>query len=349
MTDAGVPVDFAGDLPFSQPRYRKALEEKGIRVFIGREALLSHLQAHGMEYRVVILSRPEVAHDYLPIVRAFALNARVLYDTVDLHWVRFTRAGQVLTDIAGLSERAADYRRLEMANARCADVTIAITGEERDALLAEAPDLDVTVLPNIHEVPPRVAPFRERRDLLFIGGFSHEPNVDAVHYFVSHILPYVTVKLPKVRFRILGSNMPASIRTLASPQVDPVGFVPEVEPYFDRARIFVAPLRHGAGMKGKVGQSLSFGLPVVTTSVGAEGMGLVDGENALVSDEPEGFAERILRLYDNQELWTRLSAAGRDVIVSRFSEEAMRPQVLALVGAAGPVLPNAEPRTQAVA
>jgi glycosyltransferase involved in cell wall biosynthesis len=143
--------------------------------------------------------------------------------------------------------------------------------------------------------------------------------------------------------------MPASIRKLASPQVDPVGFVPEVEPYFDRARIFVAPLRHGAGMKGKVGQSLSFGLPVVTTSVGAEGMGLVDGENALVSDEPEGFAERILRLYDNQELWTRLSAAGRDVIVSRFSEEAMRPQVLALVGAAGPVLPNAEPRTQAVA
>jgi len=335
LIGGGVPVDFVGALAPEQPHYRAALEDKGIRVLVGREALARHLLAHGAAYRTVILSRPEVAHDYLPVVRAFAVNAQVLYDTVDLHWLRFARAGEVLGDAAQVSDKADSYRRLEVANARSADLTIAITDEERCVLLAEAPDLRVVVVPNIHEIPPRVPPYEERRDLLFIGGFSHEPNVDAVQYFVSRILPRVTTQIPEIRFRILGSNMPSDIRELASLQVEPLGFVPEVEPYFEQARIFVAPVRQGAGMKGKVGQSLSFGLPVVTTSVGAEGMGLVDGENALVSDDPRGFAERIVRAYLDQALWRRLSSAGRGIIVSRFSEEAVWPQVLAIVGATG--------------
>ncbi len=103
-----------------------------------------------------------------------------------------------------------------------------------------------------------------------------------------------------------------------------------MRPYFEKARVFVAPLRHGAGMKGKVGQSLSFGLPVVTTSVGAEGIGLENGKNAFVADTAEDLAAQVVRLYGDKGLWDRFSKVGRDLITERFSEAVVRERILAL-------------------
>ena len=333
LAASGAKVDFASDAADgADPRYRAALESMGIRVLFGPEALLKHLEEHGTAYRAVMLSRPEVAHDYLPMIRAFAGHARVIYDTVDLHWIRFSRGSEVLVNAEHLRDKAEKYRALELANARCADVTVAITEEERTQLLAEIPDLDVTVLPNIHELSAHVPSFAERRDMLFIGGFTHEPNVDAVHYFVSDVLPFITRRLGNVRLRIVGSDMPPAVLALKSGDVDPVGYVADVDPLFEQARVFVAPLRHGAGMKGKVGHALSYGLPVVTTSIGAEGFGLVGGENALISDDPKEFAEMVVRAYSDETLWNRLSTGGRDLIKSRFSEDAASVTLRSLFG-----------------
>jgi glycosyltransferase involved in cell wall biosynthesis len=118
-----------------------------------------------------------------------------------------------------------------------------------------------------------------------------------VIYFAREIFPLILQQLPDVRFHIVGSDMPYSVRALRSRRIDPIGFVRDVEPWFQRARVFVAPLRHGAGMKGKVGQSLAFGLPVVTTRVGAEGMGLTHEIDAMIADDRVGFAEAVIRLY----------------------------------------------------
>jgi len=93
-------------------------------------------------------------------------------------------------------------------------------------------------------------------------------------------------------------------------------------PYFERCRVFVSPLRYGAGMKGKIGQSMAFGLPVVTTAVGAEGIGLVDGENALISDDPRTFAEAVIRLYTDELLWAKISEESLKHIEKNFSREA---------------------------
>lgn len=334
LAAGGVRVDFASDaLVVAEPKYQEALEVMGVSVRFGPEALLRHLIVHGAEYRCVILSRPEVARDYLPMVRAFAVDASVVYDTVDLHWVRFARGGQVSSNAEHLTSKAEEYRRLELANARCADVTVAITDDEKCQLLAAAPDLDVVVVPNIHELSPRVPPFAARRDLLFIGGFTHEPNVEAVHYFVSRILPRISERLGDVRLNIVGSDMPPDIQRLKANDVEPLGYVPDVDPLFESARVFVAPLRHGAGMKGKVGHALSFGLPVVTTSIGAEGIGLVSGETALISDDPDEFANMIAQLYADESLWTRLSSSGRELIASRFSEGVVKEKLMALVEA----------------
>ncbi|UHD14551.1 glycosyltransferase family 4 protein [Thiocapsa bogorovii] len=230
-----------------------------------------------------------------------------------------------------LRSLAEHYRRIELSNAIGADLTIAITEEEKHALLEEDPGLVVDVVPNVHRICTMVAPASSRRDLFFIGGFQHTPNVDAVLFFVQNILPLVHAQQSDIRFNIVGSDMPDSIHALASPLVNPVGYVPDVASWFENSRVFVSPLRHGAGMKGKIGQSLSYGLPVVTTHVGAEGMGLVDGVDALIADDPTAFANAVLRLYTDDVLWHRVSAAGQDLIAQRYSKDAVSPILMSLL------------------
>lgn len=320
LLEAGHPVDFIGDRAAEHPRYAEALQERGIRTVIGPSDALEHLGTHGHRYAQVWISRPEVAETYLAPVRALASQALVIYDTVDLHWVRFERGAAFAADPAEGLERAARYRQLELANARAADRVIAITEDERARLLQEIPGLDVRVLPNIHAVAEQAAGPDGRRDLFFIGGFQHQPNVDAMQYFAKEILPLVRAELPDVKLRIVGSNMPDSVRALASRAIEAVGYAAEVETYFAQARVFIAPLRHGAGMKGKIGHSLSQGLPVVTTRIGAEGMGLTDGSEALIADDPHEFADAVIRLYQDEALWSRLSLAGLELMREHYSK-----------------------------
>jgi glycosyltransferase involved in cell wall biosynthesis len=261
------------------------------------------------------------------VVRALAPQAKVIFDTVDLHWVRLTRAAEVTQDRTLLKE-AERFRRMELACVAESDLTLAITEQERSTILAELPGADVVVIPNIHAVQSRIRPLDGRRDLLFIGGYGHAPNVDAVQWFVAEILPRIRARLPDVRFHVVGSTPPEELRRLASGGVCVAGYVPDVAPYFEGSRVFVSPLRYGAGMKGKIGQAMSFGLPVVTTSIGAEGMRLVHGEHALVEDEPAAFANAVVRLYESPALWGSLSEASWRHLERHFSESAVE-QILA--------------------
>ena len=319
LTGQGIPVDFVGEAPPEDPSYSTQLEAMGIQVRTGMEEARTFLSDSGGEYRAVLLSRPEVAEAFLPLVRSTCPAARVIYDTVDLHWVRFATGARLDASDGDLALKAKAYRRTELANARAADLTLAITPEERAILLSEDSDLKVEVLPNVHEVSLKVPAFETRRDLFFIGGFDHRPNIDAVEFFVTEILPTVKRSLPEVRFHIVGSNMPPEIEALRSDTIDPVGFVADVSPYFDRSRVFVAPLRQGAGMKGKIGHSLGFGLPVVTSRIGAEGLGLSDGVDAFIADSPDDFAEKVIRLYTEPDLWGEFSRRGQEIIQERFS------------------------------
>ncbi|WP_175534550.1 glycosyltransferase [Thiocapsa roseopersicina] len=331
LREADQEVDFIADRPAEDTSYARALTRNGISVVVGHEAAISHLRSNGGRYRAVWISRPELAEIYLPIVRAFAVKARVIYDTVDLHWIRFERGIPFDDHPERLTNMADRYRRIELSNAQAADLTIAITPEEKRALLAQDPQLHVEILPNVHRLCACVTPASARQDLFFIGGFSHRPNVDAVIYFVRDILPLIHEQQAGIRFNIIGSDMPEEIHALASALVNPVGYVPDVTAWFEQSRVFVSPLRHGAGMKGKIGQSLSHGLPVVTTRIGAEGMGLTNEIDALIADDPRRFAQSVLRLYTDDSLWHRMSAAGQELIERHYSKEAVLPMLLPLV------------------
>src|SRR5205814_10715677 len=112
--------------------------------------------------------------------------------------------------------------------------------------------------------------FADSQHLPFIGNLAHRPNSDGVLYFLREVYPLVRAALPQIELDIIGDN-PAEIAAYASPDVRVRGYVPDVEPFWQARRVFVAPLRYGAGVKGKIGEALAHGLPVVTTTVGAEG------------------------------------------------------------------------------
>ncbi len=178
---------------------------------------------------------------------------------------------------------------------------------------------------------------------MFVGAFSHTPNADAVEWFADAILPSLQRRQRGLVLRVVGPDVPRRLRRLAPSSVKVLGYVADLAPVLDASRVFVAPLRFGAGMKGKIGQSMSQGLPVVTTSVGAEGMFLVDGENALVADAPEAFAHAVDRLVRDDALWTQLSRSGAQLVRQHFSEDAALARLAALFPVARPGnLPAAE-------
>jgi SAM-dependent methyltransferase len=316
-------VTFVSNCESQMLDYERKLGQLGVPVLYGYSTAVTHLTQYGHQYEFVLLSRPETAFRFLPVVRAYALNSTVIYDTVDLHWVRMRREAEMSGDPA-LRNLADRFMRIERLNSLCADLVLAVTPDEKESLLAEAPDARVEVIPTIHTSRPPSDLGHKREGLMFIGGFEHVPNVDAVKWFVEEVFPIIQRQLAGLQFHVIGSKMPEQVTVLASPSVRIVGYVPDPEPYFRSSRVFVAPLRYGAGMKGKIGHSMSYGLPVVTTSVGAEGMMLQDGENALIGDGPEAFARAVVRLYTDDRLWRQIADNSVEHIRHHFSEEAVK-------------------------
>jgi glycosyltransferase involved in cell wall biosynthesis len=321
LNELGYKVVFLPDDLNRMEPYTGELEKMGIQVLNGHIDIEKYLERMGHIFTFVILSRPEQTFKYLPLVRAYTINSCVIYDTVDLHWVRFDRAVAITGKEEFLKE-ARRYKSMELFNAASSDVTFTITEDEKRILLKENAELKVEVVPNIHDVIPMNKSFKAKKDIMFIGGFLHQPNEDAVFYFVKEILPLIKKTISDVRFFVVGSDPSVALQGLNSEEVIVTGYVKDVSTYFEDCRVFVSPLRYGAGMKGKIGQSMAYGLPIVTTTIGAEGIGLIDGENALIADDPKEFAEATVRLYTDEKLWHRLSKRSMEHIETNYSKKA---------------------------
>ena len=216
-----------------------------------------YLKKHGSEFKLAIISRADVASRHLTTVRRFAPQAKVVFDTVDLHFLREERQAHVKQDET-LKSAIADRKQQELRLVRRSDVTLVVSPVEKQIVEKECPGLDVRVLPTIFPYEERDIPgFADRRGLIFIGGFQHPANVDGVPYFIHEILPRIIERLPDVVFQVIGPDVPEEILALSSSSVQFLGYVPDVTPLFDRARVSVAPIRFGAGVKGKVNQSMA--------------------------------------------------------------------------------------------
>ncbi|MEN1972688.1 glycosyltransferase [Luteimonas sp. MJ204] len=306
--------------------YTDALRELGVEAWCAPHAARAPawLAEHGPRFDVVVVCRHYVASEFLPLLRRHAPGARVVFDSIDLHYLREARSAEVTGD-ARLAQAAGRTRRQELAVIAATDTTLVVSAAEREVLAVDAPDARVEVLSNLHSVAGRGLPFDQRRDLVFVGGFRHPPNVDAVRWFVGEALPRVRERLPDVRFHCIGGDVPPEIAALAdAPGVTVHGHVPDITPYMDGCRLALAPLRYGAGVKGKVNLSMAHGQPVVATTCAIEGMHLADGRDVLVADDADAFADAVVRAYCDRDLWERLAGNGLDNVARHFSADAAR-------------------------
>ncbi len=309
--------------------YTRALQQLGVECWHAPHAARfpAWLREHGPRFNAVMVSRHYVASEFFPLLRRHAPQARLLFDTVDLHYLREQRAAELSADPAALRAAGATRAR-ELALIEHADATLVVSEVERQLLAQDAPRARVHVLSNLHEVAPAGNGWAQRRDLLFVGGFRHPPNVDAVGWFVRDVFPAIRRQLPGVAFHCIGGDVPDAISRLAdAPGVHVHGHVPDLAPWLDGCRIALAPLRYGAGVKGKVNQAMAHGIPVVATSAAVEGMHVLPGEDVLVADDPATFAQQVVRLYNDEALWNRLAASGRDNVARHFSADAARATV----------------------
>ncbi|GAB3744707.1 glycosyltransferase [Lysobacter olei] len=318
--------------------YTQSLRQLGVEVwhtpFV--RSLPDWMRAHGTRFDTIIVSRHYILDQMLPLLRRFAPQAKLVFDTVDLHYLRERRGAQMLGD-AALLKAAERTRRCELDLINRSDVTWVVSEVERALLAEDAPQARVEVLSNLHDLADAGLPFAERRDVVFVGGFRHPPNVDAVLWFAGEVWPHVQASEPGAVFHCIGGDVPPEIKALAArPGIRVHGHVPDIAPYMSDVRVAVAPLRFGAGVKGKVNLSMAHGQPVVATSCAVEGMHLRDGEDVLVADTPDAFAAAVLRVYRDEALWARLSANGRANVARHFSLDAGRAVVRRLLGRQGP-------------
>ena len=339
-------------------RLIELMREQGHRVTLvarqaaGQEAAALELEGLGVEVHrgepndlegLVRRVRPDVAwlsffhlaEDVLPVVRRASPGTRVAVDTVDVHFLREQRAAE-LSGRAEDRARAASTRRREEAVYAAADVLVAVSADDAAALEQLAPGVPVAVVSNVHAPEPAGPGHADRDGVVFVGNYHHAPNVDAVVHFCAAIWPRVTRALPGARLTLVGTAPPPEVLALAGAGVDVAGWVPETAPYLDAARVSIAPLRYGAGVKGKVGEAMARGLPVVTTSIGSEGMGLVDGEHLLVADGDDAFADAVVRLHEDAELWQRLARDGRGALDAKLGVEAARDALHGLLALLAP-------------
>jgi|GEM_PF-1682533 len=290
------------------------------------EKLIESLELKKRKYDFIYICFWFVANYFVDYIRKSDSSVPILIDSVDIHYLREIRQADVLNNKL-LKEKALKNKVKELEVYSKADCITTVTKADMDFLRKDLPRKPVFLVTNVHNPINTENDFDHRRDLLFVGNFNHPPNEDGVLYFAEDIFPLIKREVPDVKFFIVGNNPTPKIKALSSDDIIVTGWVPEVKPYYEQCRVCVIPLRFGAGMKGKVGEALSYGLPMVSTSVGTEGMNIINETHAFVTDDPKSFAEKAVRLYKEKETWEKFSNSGKELLSDLCTSEMMRKRI----------------------
>ena len=263
------------------------------------------------------LHRPIIFNKYHQFIKKLSPKATYVFDMVDFHYLRLIREWEINKKQKTL-QTANRYLEMELNNCEHADRIALISNSDKLALTPYDIDLSkAEILSNVHQHIKKdrsFMPFEKRNDLLFIGGFKHAPNEDAVLYLRNKIMPKIWEVHPNMVMNIIGSYPTDKVLQLDSKFFKIHGFVDDVTPYFKSAKAFVAPLRYGAGIKGKIGQSLEFSLPVITTDVGAEGFDFSPYNSIMIANDSETFIKNLLEVISNKTVFDNLSNHAETIL-----------------------------------
>lgn len=332
--EAGMNVKFWPHNCWYDPIYTKPLQQMGIEVFYGPEyanRFGEWVRENGRYIDYFLLSRPNVASSYIDAVRRHS-QARILYYGHDVHHLRLRDQLRLEPKNTLLRKDADRLEKLEKSVWGKLDVLYYPSDTETEyvnnylhaeGLSAEVRTIPVYAFDSFAEDAGQNLTLR--RDIIFVGGFGHPPNCDAAVWLVTHVMPLIWQYEPNTHLSLVGSNPSEQIKSLAGMQITVTGFVSDEElaRHYDKARIAVAPLRYGGGVKGKVIEAMRFGLPIVTTSVGAQGLSAA--QHAItVADDPQAFADAVLDLLRNDERWRQTSAEQLSYVRKNYSIDALK-------------------------
>ena len=315
----------------TQP-YTMDLQQMGVEVIYGEFDFNSWFRQNGSRFDYCWLCRPDISINYIDIIR-FNSDAKILYFTHDLHFLREYRRYELESKEWHLQE-SNRLKKIETEIFRRADIVLTPSHDEEILIKEISPDTKVLTVPLFIYERSNLELFLDssdyvcRNNILFLGGYLHSPNIDAVLWFAKEVMPLIRLKLPYVEFHIAGSNVPDEIRELESPSVHVCGYVENLSDLYQNFRVFVAPLRYGAGVKGKIISSLYYGVPVVATSIGNEGINLVNEDQALIGNTPQEFADLVCKIYLDTNLWVHMSRKGKEFINENFSNQVAKKIIL---------------------
>jgi len=314
--------------------YGHALQEMGVELLHGPyiRDIGAYLRDHAHEFDLFFLYRVVAGGAWAQMLRGLCPQTPLIFDTVDLHYLRAEREARLEGAGPKAAEEARALKARELGLIRMATDTIVVSTAERELLREEeGVQAPLTVIALVIE--PRETPARRegRSGIAFVGGYRHTPNIDAVLAFLSDVWPELRAAMPDLEFHIAGSHPPEEITSIREDGVVVHGFVPDLDAFLDQRIASVAPLRYGAGVKGKVGSSLAAGLPCIASPIAAEGMGLEEGKEILIAREPQDWVDAVRRLHEDEALWQLLSDAGRAFVAREYAPEAARKLLLRLL------------------
>ena len=319
-------VILVSDLLTVERFYTEELERHGVHIIDAHHQGLSNFLVQ-IESTLIHahVARVRYMHYFMSSLASSLKKVPLFYDTVDLHFLRHKRKLELI-DADAPRRRIHEVEMLETQELRFirqADVVAVVSPIEMQLLEKLGVADNVVLLPNTHRYLEKVNHTVEKREgLLFVGNFNHSPNEDGVKWFLSEVYPLIQNKLGDIPLTIVGAPGPFFLKSPRQPNVTITGWVEDLTPQYAKARVAIAPLRWGAGIKGKIGEAWSHGLPVVTTDIGAEGMDILQGEHALIANDPVAFASCVEELLTNDELWESLSQKGRQHVEQNFGLDA---------------------------
>ncbi|MBT8562122.1 putative sugar O-methyltransferase [Polynucleobacter paneuropaeus] len=287
---------------------------------------IKQIAESGVDFELIILCRSYIGDRYIDSIKEWWPSAKIIFYTVDLHFLREEREAKLLNSEA-LAKAAIESKNMELAVIKKADVTIVLSEYERELLKALTPECEIYVVPLIRDIRPRNTAKldQKRKNIVFIGTYQHPPNLDAVKYFIDEIWPLISKELPKAKFIVAGSMVTGDLQKISGQKnIEVIGYVKDLERLYSSCRVSVAPLRFGAGLKGKISTSMELGVPVVATSIAAEGMNIEDGYHYLKANSPREFADKVIQVCRDNYLWGTLSLSGYEYVTEAFSIESAK-------------------------
>lgn len=322
----GMKVTFIGDKYEKSEPYTTILTQMGVEVLYGefcRYNWKEWLEENLKYFDYIYLQRPDVSSKYMDIVKMYG-QGKVFYFAHDLYHIRFYRDYKVTGNKESL-EISKKWKEIELELFKKADVGHVVGTFEQKMIQEIYPEKPIRNIPIYiyDQFPVEIEKdFSKREDIIFVGGFNHRPNLDAVLWFAEKIYPRILIKYPRMVWHIIGSNAPKEVQELASPNIVLEGFISdeELEKFYKKCRLAVVPLRYGAGVKGKIVEAAYYQIPMVTTSIGGEGLDSTCG-TFIMEDDADKMAELINSLYVDYNKLEEMSDAGREFIEKYFTLE----------------------------